>query len=52
VVQQTVVVLDGAVARNGRTFVSPAGDPARQQDARSVSCGDRTLAADGVTSGP
>lgn len=52
VVQQTVVVLDGAVARNGRTVVSPAGDPARQQDAHSVSCGDRTLAADGVTSGP
>jgi hypothetical protein len=52
VVQQTIVVLDGPVARNGATTSSPAGDEARQQAAQSVTCGDRTLDADGVTSGP
>jgi hypothetical protein len=52
VVEQTVVVLDGSTARNGTTITSPAGDEARQQAAQSVTCGDRTLAADGVTSGP
>jgi hypothetical protein len=52
VVQQTVVALDGAVARNGATVASPAGDQARQQAAQSVTCGDLTLAADGVHSGP
>jgi hypothetical protein len=52
VVQQTLVVLDGAVARNGKTVTSPAGDEARQRAVQSVTCGDLTLAADGVTSGP
>jgi hypothetical protein len=52
VVQQTIVVLDGPVARNGATTTPPAGDEARQQAAQSVTCGDRTLDADGVTSGP
>jgi hypothetical protein len=52
VVQQTIVVLDGAVARNGATTASPAGDEARQEAAQSVTCGDRTLDTDGVTSAP
>jgi hypothetical protein len=52
VVQQTIVELDGPVARNGATFVSPAGDEARQQAVRSVTCGDLGLDIDGVTSGP
>jgi hypothetical protein len=52
VAQQTIVELDGAVARNGATIASPAGDAVRQQAVQSVSCGDLTLAADGVTSGP
>jgi hypothetical protein len=52
VVQQTIVVLDGPVARNGATVASPAGDQARQQAAQSVTCGALTLAADGVHSGP
>jgi hypothetical protein len=52
VVQQTIVVLDGPVARNGATIASPAGDEARQQAVQSVTCGDLSLAVDGVTSGP
>jgi hypothetical protein len=52
VVQQTVVELDGDVARNGATTSAPAGDEVRQQMAQSVTCGDLDLAADGVTTGP
>jgi hypothetical protein len=52
VVQQTIVVLDGASARNGATLASPAGDEARQQAVQSVTCGDLRLETDGVTSGP
>jgi hypothetical protein len=52
VVQQTVIELDGAVARNGATTSAPAGDEVRQEEARSVTCGDLNLDTDGVTSGP
>jgi hypothetical protein len=52
VVQQTIIELDGAVARNGATSSAPAGDEARQEEARSVTCGDLNLDTDGVTSGP
>jgi hypothetical protein len=51
-VQQTIVVLDGTVARNGATVAAPAGDEARQDAAQSVTCGDLTLDADGVISAP
>jgi hypothetical protein len=52
VVQQTIVELDGPVARDGAISSAPAGDEVRQQAAQSVTCGDLTLDADGVTSGP
>jgi hypothetical protein len=51
VVQQTVVELDGNVARNGATTSAAAGDEVRQEEARSVTCGDLNLDTDGVTSG-
>ncbi|WP_369133643.1 hypothetical protein [Modestobacter sp. I12A-02662] len=51
VVQQTVVELDGGVARPGAAFAAPAGDEVRQQMARSVTCGDLDLEADGVSAG-
>jgi hypothetical protein len=49
----TAVVLDGPRARNSdvSTHVSDAGADAVER-ARSVTCGDLTLADDGVTTGP
>ncbi len=51
VVEQTIVELDGDVARPAAAFAAPAGDEVRQQMARSVTCGDLDLEADGVTTG-
>jgi hypothetical protein len=50
VVQQTIVVLDGPVARNGATIASPAGDEVRQDQVQSVTCGELSLDTDGVSS--
>jgi len=50
-VQQTIVALDGTVARPGATSTAPAGDEVRQQEVQSVTCGDLSLDTHGVTSG-
>jgi hypothetical protein len=50
-VQQTIVELDGTVARAGATSAAPAGDEVRQQEVQSVTCGDLRLDTHGVTSG-
>jgi hypothetical protein len=51
-IQRTIVTLNGPNARNGATDSVPATDANLIDEAQSVSCGDQTLAADGVTSGP
>jgi hypothetical protein len=51
-IQRTIVELDGPQARNGAT--STVDHPTAQQAelARSVTCGNLTLAANGVSTGP
>ena len=39
-------------ARNGATDTVPVTRASMADEARSISCGDRTMSADGVTSGP
>jgi hypothetical protein len=51
-IQRTIVTLKGPNARNGATDTVPAGNANLADEARSVTCGDRTLSADGVSSGP
>jgi hypothetical protein len=51
-VERTVVTLRGPDARNGATGTVPVRSPAGAETARSVTCGDRTLTRDGVTSNP
>jgi hypothetical protein len=51
-VRRTVVELHGPHARNGASDTVPVRGAAAAEAARSVTCGDRTLAEDGVTSGP
>ena len=51
-VVSTAVELDGPRAANGPSSTVTAATPEQLELARQVSCGDLTLAADGVTSGP
>jgi len=51
-IQRTIVQLDGPNARNGATDTVPVTRASMADEARSVSCGDLTLAANGVSSGP
>ena len=51
-IQRTIVTLTGPNARNGATDTVPVTRASMADEARSVTCGDRTLSADGVTSGP
>ena len=51
-IQRTIVRLSGNQARNGATDTVPATNANMADEAQSVSCGDLTLAADGVSSGP
>jgi hypothetical protein len=51
-IQRTIVELEGPRARNGTTDSVPVTRAALADEARSVTCGDLTLADDGVTSGP
>jgi hypothetical protein len=51
-IQRTIVDIDGANARNGATDSVPVTRATLADEAQSVSCGDLTLAQDGVTSGP
>jgi hypothetical protein len=51
-VQRTIVVLSGQQARNGATDTVVVTRADMAQEAQSVTCGDRTTAADGVTLGP
>ena len=44
--------LDGPNARNGATDTVTATRPEHGQEAHSVSCGDQTMAANGVSTGP
>lgn len=51
-IQRTIVTLNGPNARNGATDTVPASNANLAQEAQSVSCGDQTLRANGVSSGP
>jgi hypothetical protein len=51
-ISRTIVTLDGPQARNGRTDTVPVTRASEAEEAQTVSCGDVTLADDGVTSGP
>ena len=51
-VTSTIVALDGPNASNGASTTISDVTPALADAARSVGCGDLTLADDGVTSGP
>jgi hypothetical protein len=51
-IQRTIVTLKGPNARNGASDTVPASNANLAQEAQSVSCGDQTLAANGVSSGP
>jgi len=51
-VTSTAVVLDGPRAANGTSRTVADAGPDQLDLARSVTCGDLTLAEDGVTSGP
>jgi hypothetical protein len=51
-IQRTVVVLTGPQARNGATDTVAATRAGMVDEAHAVTCGDLTMAADGVSSGP
>jgi hypothetical protein len=51
-VTSTAVRLDGPRATNGTSRTTDGATAAQLDAAHQVTCGDRTLAADGVTSGP
>lgn len=51
-IQRTIVELHGPDARNGATDTVVVTRASMADEARSVTCGDRSLAHDGVTSGP
>jgi hypothetical protein len=51
-IARTIVVLDGPQARNGATDTVPVTRASEAEEAQMVSCGDVTLAQDGVSSGP
>ena len=51
-IKRTIVTLKGPNARNGATDTVPVTQASTADEAQTVSCGDLTLAANGVTSGP
>jgi hypothetical protein len=51
-IQRTIVVLTGPQARNGATDTVPVTRASTVDEAHSVTCGDLTMAANGVSSGP
>lgn len=51
-IQRTIVTLNGPNARNGATDTVTATNANMVDEAHSVSCGDQSLAANGVSTGP
>ena len=51
-IKRTIVTLSGPNARNGATDTVPVTRASLAEEAQMVGCGDQTLAANGVTSGP
>jgi hypothetical protein len=51
-IKRTIVTLKGPNARNGATDTVPVTQASMADEAQTVSCGNLTLAANGVTSGP
>jgi hypothetical protein len=51
-IRRTVVTLDGPRARNGATDTVVVTSAGMAEEARSVTCGDLTMTADGVSTGP
>jgi hypothetical protein len=51
-IKRTIVTLKGPNARNGATDTVPVTRASLADEAQMVGCGDLTLAANGVTSGP
>jgi len=51
-IQRTIVRLTGSQAVNGARSTVPSPTPAEVDQAGSITCGDLTMAANGVSSGP
>jgi hypothetical protein len=51
-IQRTIVVLTGPQARNGATDTVPVTRASMADEAHAVTCGDLSMAADGVSTGP
>ena len=51
-IQRTIVTLNGPNARNGATDTVPADNANLVDEAHAVTCGDQSLTANGVSSGP
>jgi hypothetical protein len=51
-IQRTIVTLKGPNARNGATDSVPATNATMVDEAHSVTCGDQSLTANGVSTGP
>jgi hypothetical protein len=51
-IQRTIVTLKGPNARNGATDTVPASNANLAEEAQSVTCGDQSLKANGVSTGP
>lgn len=51
-IQRTIVTLNGPNARNGATDTVTATNANMIQEAHSVTCGDQSLTANGVSTGP
>ena len=51
-ITRTIIELNGPNARNGASDTVPVTRASMADEARSVSCGDLTMTANGVTTGP
>jgi hypothetical protein len=51
-ITRTIIELHGANARNGASDTVPVTRASMADEARSITCGDLTMTANGVTSGP
>jgi hypothetical protein len=51
-IKRTIVTLNGPNARNGATDTVPAANANQADEAHTVTCGDQSLAANGVSTGP
>jgi hypothetical protein len=51
-ITRTIIDLDGPNARNGASDTVPVTRASMADEARSITCGDLAMTANGVTTGP